>query len=72
MTRFQKIVIALLALLVTTVIVVGIVIAQGQAAEVHQAEYLRCLAAHGYTPEDMPETDAGLRKMLAETEACVK
>lgn len=66
MTRFQKIVIALLAVLVAAVIVVGVVIVQQQAAAAAQVQYLQCMAIHGSTPENPGTFD----EAFAASEAC--
>lgn len=68
MSRFQKLVIVLLAALVVIVGVVGVVVIQQQKAAAEQADYERCMAIHGFTPEN-PGTD--LEALAEAAEACL-
>ncbi|MCU1439985.1 MAG: hypothetical protein JWP85_982 [Rhodoglobus sp.] len=69
MSRFQKIVIAILAALVLVVGIGVTVIITQQSQAAAQDAYERCLAAHGYTPgslKDMDELDGA----IAAADAC--
>jgi len=66
MTRFQKLLLALVGVLVV-VIAVGVgLILKGQADASAQADYERCLAIYGFTPEDPGTPD----ELLAAAEQC--
>lgn len=66
MTRFQKILLALVAMLILVVAVgSGILISQNLADQRHEA-YLQCLAIRGFTPEN-PGT---LDELVVAAEEC--
>lgn len=69
MSRFQKIVIALLVGLIVVVIVGVAVIVNNQTQAERQATYLLCLEIRGYTPNnasiDDPEFNRAVEECLA-------
>ncbi len=69
MTRFQKIVIALLAALVVIVGVVGFVVVQTVNQQAEQARYEDCLASYGFTRDNV-DTDAELDGLFVASEKC--
>ena len=70
MSRFQKIVVALLAVLIVAVVVATVIFVRTQADAQEREDYLRCLEIRGFTPDDPPTDDAGLRELSEAAAEC--
>lgn len=70
MSRFQKIIIALLGALVLAAAIGAVVIVQQQAQMAAHRALLQCMAIRGYTPDAVPFDEDYMEGMFQAREEC--